>query len=193
MEFGLLILRLLVGLTIAGHGAQKLFGWFGGYGLEGTGGWLESLGFKPGKAHATLTGLSEFGGGLLIALGLLTPLGAAAIVGVMIVAIATVHWEKGFFNTAGGYELNLLLIGAATAVTLTGPGRISIDNMIGWDLAGSIWGSAALTAGALTAILVLAVRRPLAAEPESDLRVESAPTVSLTDKKDPAERRMLTR
>src|SRR5688572_19050958 len=109
MEIGLLLIRLVIGGTIAAHGAQKLFGWFGGYGIAGTGGWLESMGFRPGKLQAAVSGLSEFGGGLLLATGLLTPLGAAAIAGVMLVAIGSVHIANGFFNGAGGYEFNAVL------------------------------------------------------------------------------------
>ena len=122
MDVGLLLLRLAVGGVMAAHGAQKLFGWFGGYGLEGTSGWLESLGFRPGRIQAAIAGWSEFLGGLLLVLGLLTPLGAAAVIGVMIVAIGSVHWEKGFFNSAGGYEFNLLLAVVAAALAFTGAG-----------------------------------------------------------------------
>src|SRR6058998_3736035 len=91
MSLGLLILRLVVGLTMAAHGAQKLFGWFGGYGLAATGGFLEQLGFVPGRRHALFAGLAELSGGLLLALGLATPLAAMLITSVMFVAIATVH------------------------------------------------------------------------------------------------------
>src|SRR5207253_2809226 len=98
MDFGLLILRVVVGALLVGHGTQKLFGWFGGYGLEGTGGFFHSLGFRPGRAMAAVAGLSEAGGGLLLALGLLTPLAGAAIVGTLLVA-ASVHVEKGLWGT----------------------------------------------------------------------------------------------
>src|ERR1051326_3975018 len=102
---GLLVARLVFGLSLAAHGSQKLFGWFGGYGLAGTGGFFEQLGYRPGKAFAALAGLAEFGGGLFIALGLLGPVGAALTISVMIVAAVTVHLAKGFFASAGGYEL----------------------------------------------------------------------------------------
>jgi putative oxidoreductase len=101
MDIGLLILRLVAGLTLAAHGAQKLFGWFGGYGLAGTGGFFQSLGFRPGKLHAVAAGLAEFSGGLLLALGLLTPLGALLVLAVMLTAMVSVHGSKGFFMTAG--------------------------------------------------------------------------------------------
>jgi putative oxidoreductase len=159
METGLLLLRVALGSVIAAHGAQKLFGWFGGPGLAGTGGWLESMGFKPARLHASVTGLAEFGGGALLILGLLTPLGAAAVAGVMIVAIATVHWSNGFFSTAGGYEFNLLIASSAIALAFTGPGRISLDNALGLNLGGTDWGIAALAAAALSAAMVLASRK----------------------------------
>src|SRR5919202_2598079 len=98
LGLGLLIARLAVGLGIASHGAQKLFGWFGGYGLKGTGGFLESLGFRPGSLYAAAAGLGEFGGGLLIALGLFGPVGPALVIAVMTVASLTAHRGKGFFN-----------------------------------------------------------------------------------------------
>src|SRR5687767_6036829 len=109
MAIALLILRLVVGLTLAAHGAQKLFGWFGGYGLTGTGGFLEQLGFFPGRRNAFLAGLAELSGGLLLALGFATPLAATLIISVMFVAIATVHLKNGFFNSNQGFEYNLTL------------------------------------------------------------------------------------
>jgi putative oxidoreductase len=141
------------------HGAQKLFGWFGGHGITGTGGWLESLGFKPGRFHASVTGLAELGGGSLVALGFLTPLGAAAVIGVMVVAIATVHGDNGFFNTAGGFEFNLVLIAAVTALAFTGAGEISIDNALDLGFGGISWGISALAAGLVVAGLVIASRQ----------------------------------
>ncbi len=100
MALGLLILRLVVGLTMAAHGAQKLFGWFGGYGLQGTGGFLEQLGFVPGRRNALFAGLAELTGGLLLALGLATPFAATLIISVMFVAVATVHLKNGYFNSS---------------------------------------------------------------------------------------------
>ena len=159
MEFGLLLIRLVVGGTLAAHGAQKLFGWFGGYGIAGTGGWLESMGFRPGKVQALVSGLSEFGGGLLLAAGLFTPLGAAAIAGVMLVAIVSVHLDKGFFNGTGGYEFNVVLAAAAIALAFTGPGELSLDSALGLDLSGPAYGIAAILAGAIAGGSVLAARR----------------------------------
>src|SRR5215813_11309791 len=107
MDLGLFLLRLTVGLTLAVHGSQKLFGWFGGYGLNATGQFFEALGFRPGRRHALMAGLVEVGGGLLLALGLLTPLGAALVASVMLVATLSVHVKNGFFASSGGYEYNL--------------------------------------------------------------------------------------
>lgn len=129
-DLGLLIVRLVVGLLFVGHGAQKLFGWFGGYGIKGTGGWLESIGVKPGATMAVLAGLSEFGGGILFALGFVTPVGAALIIITMLVAIAKVHGTNGLWATANGYELNLLYIVIALAVALIGAGSYSLDAII---------------------------------------------------------------
>jgi putative oxidoreductase len=159
MEAGLLLLRLAIGLTIAAHGAQKLFGWFGGHGLAGTGGWLESMGFRPGRLYALTNGVAELGGGLLLALGLATPLGAAAVAGVMFVAIATVHWSNGFFNAAGGYEFNIVLAIGALAIAFTGPGTISLDNVLDISLAGTTEGLIATGVAALSGLALLLARR----------------------------------
>ncbi len=159
MDAGLLLIRVVLGAIMAAHGAQKLFGWFGGHGLAGTGGWLESMGFKPARPYAAVNGVAEFGGGVLLALGLLTPLGAAAVAGVMFVAIATVHWSNGFFNTSGGYEFNLLITATAIALAITGPGEISFDYLAGWTLAGPTWGLSALGISAAAAGSVLAMRK----------------------------------
>jgi len=147
MDIGLLVLRLAVGLTMAAHGGQKLFGWFGGYGLTGTGGFLESLGFRPGRVHAALAGTAEFGGGLLIALGLLTPVGAALIIAVMVVAIGSVHLPKGFFVSDGGFEYNLMIVASSIALAFAGPGAYSLDAVEGLNLAGWLPGVVTLVAG----------------------------------------------
>src|SRR5258708_6425024 len=103
MDIGLLLLRLSVGLTLGAHGAQKLFGWFGGPGLDGTAKGMEMLGFHPGRRHALMAGLTEVGGGLLLALGLLTPLAAAIVFAVMLVAAVSAHVKRGFFLASGGF------------------------------------------------------------------------------------------
>src|SRR6202521_904511 len=130
IALGLLILRLVVGLTLAAHGAQKLFGWFGGSGMTGWTQNVTKLRIRPAQPWAWVAALSEFGGGLLLALGFLSPLGSLAIAGAMLVAIATVHLPRGFFVTKGGYEFNLALIAAAAAPALTGPGAYSLDDAL---------------------------------------------------------------
>ncbi|UOF92001.1 DoxX family protein [Fodinisporobacter ferrooxydans] len=122
INMGLLIIRLIVGFTFAGHGAQKMFGWFGGYGLKGTAGWLESIGMKPGIVMAFLAALAEILGGLFFAFGWLLPIGAALITLTMLVAIFTVHGKNGYWATQNGYEYNLILIAIAIGVALIGPG-----------------------------------------------------------------------
>jgi putative oxidoreductase len=129
-DLGLLALRATMGGLMAGHGAQKLFGLFGGYGLAGTGGWLESMGMKPGKAYAAMAGASEFGSGLLTAVGFLNPLGPIAMFGPMMTAWGTAHAGKPIWNTAGGAELPLAYMASATAIGLSGPGRYSLDHYL---------------------------------------------------------------
>lgn len=130
-DLGQLTLRLTAGGLLAGHGAQKLFGKFGGYGLEGTAGWLESLGMKPGKQWATLAGASEFGGGVLTALGLLHPVGPITSLAPMAMASLTVHKGKPIWVTSGGPELPVAFMAIASALTVAGPGRISLDRLLG--------------------------------------------------------------
>jgi putative oxidoreductase len=159
MDVGLLILRLVVGMLFVGHGTQKLFGWFGGHGPEGTGSYLDSLGYRPGRPMAVLAGLSETGGGLLLALGFLTPLGAAAIIGMMTNAILAVHAKNGMWNTDGGSEFPLTLIAAATAVVFTGPGRYSIDRALGLDFSGVVYGIDAVVLGIAGALIIFGWRQ----------------------------------
>src|ERR1700688_1208824 len=131
---GLLILRLGIGLILAAHGAQKLFGVWGGPGMAK---WTESvqkLRIRPAQPWAWVAALSEFGGGLLLAVGLLSPLGGLAIIGAMLVAVATVHLAKGFWASKGGFEFNLSLIVGAAALAFTGPGPDSLDGARGLAL-----------------------------------------------------------
>src|SRR6202035_354276 len=128
---GLLILRLGIGVILAAHGAQKLFGAWGGPGMAKWVQAVQRLRIRPAQPWAWLAALSEFGGGLLLALGLLSPLGSFAIVGSMVVAIATVHLSKGFWSTKGGYEFNLTLIASAAAIAIAGPGAYSLDAAFG--------------------------------------------------------------
>jgi putative oxidoreductase len=160
MDLGLLIARLVIGLTLAAHGSQKLFGWFGGGGIAGTAPFFEQLGFRPGRLQAALAGIAETAGGLLLAAGLLTPLAAAALIGTMVVAVGSVHWGKGFFLSTGGFEYNLVLAAGALAVAFTGPGAISLDRALGVSLSGTSWGLAALVLGLLTGAGELSTRKP---------------------------------
>jgi putative oxidoreductase len=148
MEIGLALLRLTTGLILAAHGAQKLFGWFDGPGLDGTGQFFETIGFQPGRRHALKAGLAETGGGLLLALGLFTPIGTALICSVMLVA-GTVHAKNGFFVQNGGYEHPVVLGVAALSIAFTGPGAFSLDALFGNHLSGTLWGIAALFVGVL--------------------------------------------
>lgn len=159
MSIGLLILRGVVGLTLAAHGTQKLFGWFGGYGLSGTGGFLEQLGFFPGRRNALFAGLAEAVGGLLLALGLATPLAAALIIAVMTVASVSVHLKHGFFNHNQGYEYTMILAVVALSIAFTGPGAISLDAVLGVHAAGPASGIAAGVLGLAGAAVQLAGRR----------------------------------
>lgn len=160
MEIGLLLLRLTVGLTLAAHGAQKLFGWFGGPGLDGTGQALETFGFQPGRRHALMAGMVEVGGGLLLAFGFLTPLAAAIVFAVMLVAGVSVHGKQGFFIMSGGYEYALVLGVAGLTVAFTGPGALSLDALFGYAVSGVVSGVAALFVGLAGGAIQLAQRRP---------------------------------
>jgi putative oxidoreductase len=147
MKLGLTALRATVGAIFFAHGAQKLFGWFGGYGLQGTGQAFDSMGLAQGKRNALIAGASEVGGGALLATGFLTPLAAAATIGVQGQAIRTVHWDKGFFVSEGGFEFNLTLIAATLALADVGPGAWSLDRALGTERSGALWALAALGAG----------------------------------------------
>ncbi len=153
-DLGLLILRVGTGGVLAAHGAQKLFGWFGGGGLEGTGQFMESVGYAPGKANATIAGLTEAGGGILLALGLATPAAGAAAAGAMAGA-AAVHTPNGFFAQSGGYEHPAFLGLTATGLSITGPGRISLDHALGHSVnRGWMVPVALAVTGAATALVV---------------------------------------
>ncbi len=165
MELGLLLLRLTVGLTLAAHGAQKLFGWFGGPGLEVIGKGFEALGFHPGRRHATMAGVVEIGGGLLLALGLLTPVAAAIVFSVMFVAGMSAHVRQGFFITSGGYEYTLVLGVAGLTLAFTGPGLFSLDALLGLPISGTAAGIGALLVGLTGGALQLAQRQPAPAVP----------------------------
>jgi len=159
-NLGLLLVRLIFGLLIAGHGAQKLFGWFGGYGLTGTGGFFESLGFRPGRRFAIAAALSEFVGGLLFALGFLGPVGPALILAVMLVASISVHLRNGVFAATNGVEVPLMYATVAVGIALIGFGIYSLDAALGLA---EFWSPGliglALVAGVIGGILNLLLRK----------------------------------
>ena len=158
---GLLVLRLVIGLSMAAHASQKLFGWFGGHGLAGTSGFFETLGFRPGRLFALAAGATELVSGILIALGFLGPIGSALMLSVMIVAALTVHLKNGYFAQSNGVEVTVLFGVAAIALAFTGFGQFSIDALAGLD---SIFTAGhaviALALGVAGAIGNLALRRP---------------------------------
>jgi putative oxidoreductase len=158
VSYGLLLLRLFVGLAFVGHGTQKLFGWFGGYGPQGTGGFFASKGYRAGVAMAVAAGLCEAGGGAMLALGLLTPFACALIATVMINAIGSVTFKRGFML---GSELELAYLTVAVSLAAIGPGRFSLDRAFGLDddLSGVWCGVAALGAAAVISLVTLTVGR----------------------------------
>ena len=151
-DLALLIIRLVSGGLLAGHGAQKLFGSFGGYGLQGTAGWLESTGLKPGKVWAVMAGGGEFKGGLLTALGLGGPLGSILTLSAMVMATAKGHWGKPIWATAGGAELPLINGATAVALAISGPGKYSLDNLLGLRV--PRWLSTLVALGAVGTVVV---------------------------------------
>jgi putative oxidoreductase len=128
--YGLTILRIIAGVTFVAHGSQKLFGWFGGYGLAGVGEWMESIGLAPGYLMALMAGSAEFFGGLALILGLLARPAAAVLAVTMLVAIASVHLANGFFMSNNGYEFALALLAMSLAVLSEGAGKLSLDQRI---------------------------------------------------------------
>jgi putative oxidoreductase len=167
MNLGRLLLRLTIGGTFFVHGSQKLFGWFGGNGPDGTGQFFESIGLRPGKQNAIAAGSTEISGGILIALGLATPLAAAGLSAVMITALRTVIWKEGFKPATG--EVETLLATGALALTDTGPGAPSLDSALGIECSGLGWTLAALGAGATGSAMAISMgQRELEAPPAPD-------------------------
>ncbi|MEX1162947.1 MAG: DoxX family protein [Nitriliruptor sp.] len=160
VDAGLLLLRVLVGVGLSLHGFQKLFGWFGGGGLAGTAGWFRSLGFGDGKVAAILAGTSEIAGGLGLAIGFLTPLASAAVIGTMTVAALVNNDDNGFWSVRKGWELNGYLIAVAWALATAGPGSWSLDALLGTHLSGIVPGLLALGAGVGLGWLRWSTRRP---------------------------------
>ena len=157
MSFGRLLLRLTIGSIFIEHGTQKLFGWFGGPGLEGTAQSFESLGLRPGRVHALAAGTAESGGGLLLVLGAATPAAAAALSSVMVTALRTAVWRDGVKVGTGGYEV--LLLSGALALADLGPGGLSIDALTGRERRGAGWAVAALGAAVVGSAVAVAVGR----------------------------------
>ena len=151
MNFARLVLRASVGGLFFGHGTQKLFGWFGGHGLDATAGMFESIGLRPGKRHATAAGIAEAGGGAALLLGAASPLPSSILIATMITAIHRVHAANGPWVTDQGYEYNLVLIGAALALAETGPGSPSVDSALGIEKSGTKWALLALALGLIGA------------------------------------------
>jgi putative oxidoreductase len=157
---GLLLARLVFGALMAAHGGQKLFGWLGGYGIAGTAGFFEQLGFRPGRLFVITASVAELAGGILMALGLLGPVGPALVLSVMIVAAVSVHWKNGLFAGTNGIEVPLLYSAGAVALALIGPGPLSLDAVLGID---QTWTpalkTAALAAGVVGGVVNLLARR----------------------------------
>jgi putative oxidoreductase len=148
MKIGRLLLRITVGTLFVGHGTQKLFGWFGGHGLDATAAGFEQLGMRPGRRNAIAAGAAEAGGGAALALGLATPLTASVLTGTMITAVHRVHLKNGPWLSNGGYEYNAVLIAAVIALAEVGPGKVSLDHALGKERSGAGWALAALALGA---------------------------------------------
>jgi len=162
------LLRLVLGGLFIGHGTQKLFGWFGGGGLEKTAEAFDQMGLRPGRHHARAAGAAEAGGGALVAAGLATPLGAGVLTATMLTAIRTVHGKNGPWITNGGYEYNLVLIASLLALVEAGPGRLSVEGAIEHEHSGARWALAAALVGVLGALAVPAVVSFARAEPPTD-------------------------
>ncbi len=158
MDVGILILRVVVGLALAAHGAQKLFGIFGGGGISRTSQFMESLGFRPGRFFAYLLGIVELSAGAMFASGLFTPVAAVAIIGTMTAASVAVHWKNGFFATDGGFELPFLIAVVAAAVAFTGPGYYSWDAWLELPVKGTQLSLSAIGLGVLGGLAVAGIR-----------------------------------
>lgn len=179
-DAGLLILRLVVGGLMAGHGSQKLFGWFEGPGLKGTRGMVESMGFKPGAPWAVAASASEFGGGVLTTTGFLHPLGPLGTIGAMLIAALKVHGGKPIWATKGGAELPVINIATALALSMTGPGRLSLDNLFGIRLPRALVAAVAVIEAAL---IVMGLIRSAPPTEEETVEERPATTTSVSESK----------
>jgi putative oxidoreductase len=177
-DLGRLLIRATVGGIFVEHGTQKLFGWFGGHGPDGTGQFFESIGLRPGRRNAVAAGAAEAGGGALFALGLATPAAAAALGSVMVTALRTVVWRDGVKVGTGGFEL--LLLANAVAVADLGPGRFSLDALLGQERRGARWTAVTLGAALAGSALAVAAGRRGRATDEADQAAEAEPTVAVS-------------
>ena len=168
MTFGRLIARAAIGGLFAAHGTQKLFGWFGGSGVAGTAETMQKLELRPARQHAVAAGTAETLGGTLLALGALTPLAGSLITATMLTAIRKVHLPNGPWNTQGGYEYNVALIGAALMLVDSGPGAPSVDRALGIEKRGNLWALATLAAGAAGSTLAIEIGRRTAANEQAE-------------------------
>ena len=178
MRLARLVFRVILGALFIGHGTQKLFGWFGGHGPEGTGEFFEKVGLKPGKEQAVAAGAAEAASGALIALGLLTPVGSALVIGVMAGAIRTVHAGKGPWVTEGGWEYPLVVGAAALALAEAGPGPLSLDAALDMERCGTAWALAALAAGVGGSYLMMSVGEQVAATAEQQPQPQAEPVTA---------------
>lgn len=179
LALGLLIARVVIGLTLAGHGAQKLLGWFGGSGLSKQMGGMKAQGYKPAWLWVFFVCLGEVGGGLSLASGLLTPLGAAGIVGAMFMAIAKVHWKNGFWNGKRGIEFPLALLAVAVQFGIAGPGDYSLDSLLKLNWPGALIFGALAVAAIIVDVIGLRMTRPAVPAPAS----APAPTPAQTEQR----------
>jgi putative oxidoreductase len=186
MKLGLTVLRWVVGGLFVGHGTQKLFGWFGGHGLEATGNFFESIGLRPGRRHATAAGAAEAGGGALLALGLFTPAAAATLIGVMSTAVRKVHFKNGIWTTDGGYEYNLVLAAIVLALADIGPGDLSLDHALGTEVKGPLVALAALIGGIAGAEVMTRSSEPESAQ-TTEPEVEAAPPAPAPEGSEPVQ------
>jgi len=197
MNIGAVALRGVIGPLFVGHGTQKLFGWFGGHGLEGTGGFFESLGLRPGVRHARAAGAAEAAGGALLTLGALTPVGTTLVSATMLTAVRKAHAQNGPWVTNNGYEYNLVLVAAMTALAEAGPGPLSVDGRLLPGLRGPALAVASLAAAAAGSALATSRRfndpAPAAQEGESPVAGDPAPSDEAADADAEAERQRFTR